>query len=360
MVFSQVLKGFVDSGFEVDLFTSNTEGLLSDIEGVNRRSLSYNWSPHKLITLCFLLWSQLRLFFQILSYWNTPAIIYINTILPFGAALAGKLIGREVIYHVHETSIKPKLFKTFLFKIAESCASKAIYVSKFLLGQDPLKGVECQVIYNGLSEDFKRMASIAEDRTVEKETVLMLCSLKIYKGVNEFVELANLLRERKFELVLNADQTAIDDFFNGQVLPSNLKIFPKQKNVHPFYERASLVLNLSHPDKWLETFGLTAIEAMAYGVPVIVPGAGGIAEVVEDKVNGWHVDPRDSKFLLTVVSAVLENQFLYRRFSMQAKIRASQFSVAKMFSEVHGLIFPTAGNSSINRKDAAQKLSVIS
>lgn len=352
MVFSQVLKGFVDSGCEVDLFTSNTEGLLSDIEGVNRKDLSYNWSPKKLTTLFYLLWSQLRLFFQILSYRNTPAVIYINTILPFGAALAGKLMGKEVIYHVHETSIKPEIFKSFLFGIAQRCASNAIYVSKFLLEQEPLKGVDCRVIYNGLSEDFVTKAELAEDRGIDKETVLMLCSLKVYKGVNEFVALAKSLPKRKFELVLNADQNAIDDFFKGQSLPNNLIVFPKQKNVHPFYERARLVLNLSHPDKWLETFGLTAIEAMAYGVPVIVPAAGGIAEVVEDKINGWHVDPREADFLTRVVASALENNLLYQRYSAQAKFRASQFSVANMFAKIHKLIFPEKRIPSIYRKES--------
>ena len=34
--------------------------------------------------------------------------------------------------------------------------------------------------------------------------------------------------------------------------------------------------------KIIETFGLTALEAMAFGLPVIVPTVGGIAEMVEE------------------------------------------------------------------------------
>lgn len=40
------------------------------------------------------------------------------------------------------------------------------------------------------------------------------------------------------------------------------------------------------PSEWNEPFGLSIIESMQLGVPVIVSGVGGIPELIIDKVNG--------------------------------------------------------------------------
>ena len=49
-------------------------------------------------------WLFAKLFFKI----NSRDTVYINTLLPFGAALAAKLRGCKVVYHVHEVSVKPQ------------------------------------------------------------------------------------------------------------------------------------------------------------------------------------------------------------------------------------------------------------
>lgn len=47
------------------------------------------------------------------------------------------------------------------------------------------------------------------------------------------------------------------------------------------------------PSRWYETFGLSAAEAMSQARPVIASKIGGLAEVVEDGVDGFHVPPND-------------------------------------------------------------------
>jgi len=53
--------------------------------------------------------------------------------------------------------------------------------------------------------------------------------------------------------------------------------------------------------KWVEAFGNVAIEAMACGVPVIAYRRGGPAEIVEDGVVGFLVEPDDVDALVDAV-----------------------------------------------------------
>jgi glycosyltransferase involved in cell wall biosynthesis len=56
----------------------------------------------------------------------------------------------------------------------------------------------------------------------------------------------------------------------------------------------------------VEGFGLTAIEAMAAGKPVVASHVGGLAEIVEDGVTGTLVEPQNHQSLATAIIRFLE------------------------------------------------------
>ncbi len=339
---SYVIKSLLDKQVPVQVFTSKSRhgGFLSDIKEADLNYFDYRRSERfKLVTFINLLISQFQLFFKLFSYRNEDVIIYVNTLLPFGAALAGKFMNKKVVYHIHETSIRPLMFKWFLKLVANYCASTAVYVSKYALQHEALKKVNNKVVYNCLSPEFfnKSRNHLATRRG--DFYVLMLCSLKGYKGVNEFVNLAFTFPYMKFELVLNASRNELDFFFAGKDLPENLFIYPAQNDVHRFYKRASVVLNLSKPDEWVETFGMTVLEAMSYGIPVVVPPVGGVKELVGDNLFGQCVDSRNSSKLEKVVFNLMVNQSLYRRFSSMSKLRSGEFDFSTFSKNILGVVF---------------------
>jgi glycosyltransferase involved in cell wall biosynthesis len=57
------------------------------------------------------------------------------------------------------------------------------------------------------------------------------------------------------------------------------------------------------PSLWEEPFGLTAIEAMAAGTPVVTTGTGGLADVVDD-TTGWLVAPTRDALAAGIAAAV--------------------------------------------------------
>ncbi len=325
-VLGQLLKGWVRNNLEVHLTTSlNQEGFLSNIDNVHYHSNPYTFQKNKLLRIFSLFYNQLWLMIKMWRKVNREDIIYINTILPFGAGVLGKLKGCRIIYHVHETSISPKIFKRFLFGILKWTATEVIYVSKYLADEEPLEKKQT-ILYNAIETEFLQKAKKHQKEESNLKNVLMVCSLKKYKGVDEFCQLARQSSAYQFRLVVNASPKQIAQYFEAQKLPNNLSIYPSQKDVHPFYQWADIVLNLSRPDMWVETFGLTAIEAMAYGLPVIVPPVGGIAELVENGNEGYKVDSRQSEKLQETLQYILNNEGVYQQLSQTTKRSILRFS----------------------------------
>ncbi|MBK7632950.1 MAG: hypothetical protein IPJ13_00735 [Saprospiraceae bacterium] len=65
--------------------------------------------------------------------------------------------------------------------------------------------------------------------TPDYKNVLMICSLKAYKGVNEYLQLAKKNPEYAFRLVVNASAMDIEGYFSGQNLPQKLNDISTQK-----------------------------------------------------------------------------------------------------------------------------------
>ena len=71
-----------------------------------------------------------------------------------------------------------------------------------------------------------------------------------------------------------------------------------------------------------ESFGLVALEAMSSGVPVVVTRIGGTAEVVENGVSGYLVDPDDPEECAERCLDLLANEDRRREFGRNGRARA--------------------------------------
>ena len=82
-----------------------------------------------------------------------------------------------------------------------------------------------------------------------------------------------------------------------------------------------------------ESFGLSALEAMTHGVPVISSNAGGISEVNIDGVSGYLADIGDVDTMVVRAKELLSNDVLHAQFKKQAKEQASKFSLEKIIGK---------------------------
>ena len=169
--------------------------------------------------------------------------------------MAGKLFkdlstaretGKKVVYHVHETSIKPKSFKSFLRFIIQQTATKVIFVSDFLYKEDAFKNINQFVVHNAIDSNFfdeviykiPSMISELEEKItphlsrsysdidpIEKGILLLGCYELIHRpdipyrvAINEAIELAKTFGAEDAHKFINGvlDKVAL---IEGEGLP---------------------------------------------------------------------------------------------------------------------------------------------
>ena len=338
-VLSQVIVAANNHGYSVELFLGgDVNGFLSDTPAKVTR---YRYKRHnnKYITLISYVASQIELFLRLLKYKDQDVIFYVNTLLPFGAALAGGVLNKKTIYHIHETSIKPKLLKSFLRSVVSFSSSRNIYVSKFLGCCEDIPNVPKTLVYNALPPTLEKIAnnhcySPLKDGFFE---VLMICSLKTYKGILEFIEIASALEKNvhiKFTLLLGASSIEVERYFAALNIPSNVVVNSSTPDVVPYYIKTSILLSLSKPNECVETFGLTILEALAFGIPCIVPPVGGPVELIENDKEGYLISSDFPGQIAARLDFLSKHPDICVRLSKQAKIKSNAFSHSQFEGEI--------------------------
>jgi glycosyltransferase involved in cell wall biosynthesis len=88
------------------------------------------------------------------------------------------------------------------------------------------------------------------------------------------------------------------------------------------------------PSLW-EGFGLTAVEAMSVGTPVVASRVGGVEEVVVDGESGVLVPPGDAPALAAACALLMRNRDLAERLARAGVARARErFGIERMVREL--------------------------
>ncbi|MDO6542491.1 glycosyltransferase family 4 protein [Photobacterium sanguinicancri] len=314
------------------LFTSNDEGFLSNNK-IDNSYIFYKRSSNKVLQIIYFLLSQIHLFLLLsmrlistrLKHKDINTVVVINTMLPFGAAIAAKLFAHKTIYYVHESHIKPNFLKSFLRFIIETTSDHVIFVSNYLLKAEKFSKPSMKVIYNGLRSDFPSTPTIDSRDKFNSKNVIFSGSLKEYKGVNYVIELSKLMPDFTFILALNCTVYEMDSYFCTMDLPENVTLLSRPKNLNDIYLNGFAVLNLSIPELWTETFGLSILEGMNYGCVPVVPSVGGPVEIVDGNC-GLLCDSKDTLRISDFLTNLAHDFTLWKAFSDAAQNRSKRFS----------------------------------
>jgi D-inositol-3-phosphate glycosyltransferase len=106
---------------------------------------------------------------------------------------------------------------------------------------------------------------------------------------------------------------------------------------------------------WYEPFGLTALEAMACGVPVVASAVGGLADTVVAGVTGDHVPPRDPRTLGVTLRRLLGDDVRRYAYAAAAVDRATNaYAWPRVAARLAAVYARVAGDTGITMDTAKE------
>lgn len=308
-------KRLQKSGFDVSvvcLFPAPFYGILKD-EGIPALAVPMS---HRL---------DLGAFFRLSSSLKhlQPHVVHTHGVR---ANLVGRLAARlsgvpAVVTTVHSVLALdyPSAFSRFANNLTERATSRLtsrfIAVSGYIKDYLAASGIppsKISVIYNGI--DFDGLQRQAGDSTFRLECGIapdaplfgIIARLHPVKGHRYFLEaardVAGEFPDARFAIVGSGFYyQEIDRLIREHDLEQNCVRTGFRKDVGQIYAALDCLVISSLS----EGFGLTAVEALALGRPVVATRVGALPEIVSDGVSGFLVPPADSKALAEAMIRIL-------------------------------------------------------
>jgi glycosyltransferase involved in cell wall biosynthesis len=182
------------------------------------------------------------------------------------------------------------------------------------------------VIPNGVNLDEFKYSAKARDAYV---SIGRIVPEKGYHDAISAAKKANV----NFEFAGIAKSKNEIDYFEQELKPNlSSKIryvgFVKEKERKRFYQAKAQIF----PTKWKEAFGLTMIEAMACGTPVIAYDRGAVKEIIVDNKTGFIVKPDDVngiKKAIEKIEMMSKEEYLQMRQNCREHVE-KHFSITAM------------------------------
>lgn len=271
-----------------------------------------------------------------------------SMVSPYGA-LAAKLAKRPHILIAVEYLSVLRLTIPYFYLLSDKiiCCSNLV---KSMFKDSP----KVSVFYPGLNlDEFSpsvEAEALREKLSIRGRLVSMIARLAPWKGVEVFIKAAKY-----------TDNNVTFVIF-GQTVMGKEKYLEKLKKM---IERLGLgnkvILSLEykyrdipqvlaasdiavHASLRPEPFGLTVIESMATGKPVIASKLGGPAEIISDGIDGLLVEPGKPRDLALSISALLDNPAMAKEMGIKAREKAVKNFDIKNYAKYFDSIFKSTHN----------------
>ena len=124
----------------------------------------------------------------------------------------------------------------------------------------------------------------------------------------------------------------------------NFSGYISEKEKENLYRKSEIFIMASAAD----TQGLTALEAMSFGLPVIAAKSGGLTDFISNGKNGLFFSPGSEEDLAGKILKLLKNKNLRTRFSASGKTTAAKFSAENMAGRLESFYSEKLSNKKIS------------
>ncbi|MCP5094128.1 MAG: glycosyltransferase family 4 protein [Chloroflexi bacterium] len=180
----------------------------------------------------------------------------------------------------------------------------------------------------------------------EKMLVFGLGSLLPVKGWIHLVEALPLIRQQvDCQIVIGGQGPEYDRLLaraEQLQVRDNLTLLGRldTAEVPSWMQRADVFVlpSIAHKSGDTEALGMVLVEAMACGTPCVASNVGGIADIVEDGVNGFLVESAQPEMLADKIVALLQNEPLRKQMGEAGRHKVEVlFSLNRVAERVLGI-----------------------
>lgn len=273
-------------------------------------------------------------------------IIHAHDWLAYPAGLlAKKVSGKPLIVHVHATEydrgggngINPQVYRIEREGMhrADGVIAVSHWTKNLIMNHYGVPAEKIQVVHNGIKVDqtappgleaTTEVASLAKLKAAGNKIILFVGRITLQKGPDYFVRLAKRVLEfypdAYFVMAGSGDML-------GQVMEEAARLGVADRLLFPgFLRGAELDALYRAADLYIlpsvsEPFGITPLESLREGTPVLVSKQSGVAEVLTHalKVDFWDIDEMTNQIL-----AVLRHDALQQTLAQLGQAEATQLT----------------------------------
>ncbi|EKE04137.1 MAG: sucrose-phosphate synthase [uncultured bacterium] len=236
-----------------------------------------------------------------------PDIVFINNLRCFWVVIAGKLLGKKVIWAIHEC-FSPRTFQAFpqnVFLSSFRFVDRFIFPSRITaeMFKEFVPENKVNIIGNGLNisdiEKYKQNISIVD---VKNELGIpldhkIICNVGITDSVKGQIHLVkagiNLLKkspDKNFSFILvgakeNLYLANIRSMINEAGFMNHFHLIPVTRDPFKYLSISDIYVCSSMQ----ESFGIALIEAMAFNIPIIATDTYAIPELISHNETGMLI-----------------------------------------------------------------------
>ncbi|MGB5745825.1 MAG: glycosyltransferase [Desulfobacterales bacterium] len=252
----------------------------------------------------------------------------------------------SIFAHVHTSYFGFKKRNIFVDKILSYFTNKIISVSgatkEFVCNFEGINAQKVCVIYNGADPKKSPKKKKAMDRNTfgfskEDFVIVTVASLVKNKGHRVIINAIQrvLKKNSSIKLLIVGDgplKNELEDFVIDSRLGSHIRFAGLREDVFPLLNLADLFI-LATIER--EGLGVSIIEAMSAGLPVIGTSIGGIPELIENQINGLLVAPGDPYELAVAIERLASDKDQRRNLATQGKKKYEQkFTAVNMVKQI--------------------------
>jgi len=238
--------------------------------------------------------------------------------------------GYHCIYHTYREGCANRhpnrLYKSYTNTLYETNEGNLNY--KFIIAMSEY--IKSELIKAGYSKNkiilnpyftplIEKTINSSQDKT---KSLLFVGRLSKTKGVHYFIDAGLILLNKNINITIDIVGDGQDIDYFKSIVPKSFKekiIFHGWKSRTDIHKMMSNCYLLVFPSIYPEAFGISGIEAMMRGKPVVGFDVGGVNTWLKDGETGFLVTSKDKESLALKIQTLITDTKLYNKFANNSR-----------------------------------------